>query len=132
MPFTHLLLPLNYNGQFLFSEIWIEKDDDSGKSSKKSRGEPKPVRLYLSFDIKTLGNFEASIALSRGKADIQMRCPPALMKNSREIGSRISEIFSRNGLSAQSVEFLQEGGPSIEKRVLQRIYERKNVIDVTV
>ncbi|MDF1494273.1 hypothetical protein [Caproiciproducens sp. CPB-2] len=132
MPFTHLLLPLNYNGQFLFSEIWIEKDDDSEKTSKRSRGEPKPVRLYLSFDIKALGNFEASIALSRGKADIQMRCPPALMKNSREIGSRISEIFAKNGLSAQSVEFLQEGSPSIEKRVLKRIYERKNVIDVTV
>ncbi|WP_312693449.1 hypothetical protein [Caproiciproducens sp.] len=133
MPFTHLLLPVNYNGRFMFSEIWIEKNDDGGKSSSKERGGgPKPIRLFLTFDIKALGYFEASIVLSQEKADVQMNCPPALMKNSREISSRISEIFAQNGLSAQSIEFLQENSPSAEKRILKKVYERKNVIDVTV
>nr|WP_319488379.1 hypothetical protein [uncultured Caproiciproducens sp.] len=134
MPFTHLLLPVNYNGQFMFSEIWIEKDDDGGKPSSKKDGTSgsKPIRLFLSFEIKTLGYFEVSIVVSQGKADIQMSCPPALTKNSREISGRISEIFAQNGLSAQNIEFLQDNSPSAAKRVLNKVYERKNVIDVTV
>lgn len=134
MPFTHLLLPVNFNGQFLFSEIWIEKDEENEKHSAKRSAVsgPKPVRLYLSFDIKALGNFEASIVLTEGRADVQMSCPPSLMKNSREIGSCISEIFSRNGLNIQNLEFLPENSPGITKQILSRIYERKNVIDVSV
>ncbi|QEY33692.1 hypothetical protein FL966_00675 [Caproiciproducens galactitolivorans] len=133
MPFNHIFLPINYNGQFMFTEIWIEKENEKEKSRRgnlESGG--SPVRLYLTFDIKRLGYFEAAVSFIDGKADIQLNCPESLEKDKRAISEKIADIFAQNGLTAQKIELLTGPGAVTKKQILRRVYERKNVIDVTV
>ncbi|MCY1713062.1 hypothetical protein [Caproiciproducens galactitolivorans] len=133
MPFNHIFLPINYNGQFMFTEIWIEKENEKKKSGKgNAEAGGAPIHLYLTFDIKKLGYFEAAVSFSNGKADIQLNCPPSLEKDRRAISEKIGDIFTRNGLTAQSIELVTGKSAGTEKQILRKVYERKNVIDVTV
>lgn len=131
MPFHHIFLPINYNGQFLFSEIWVEKDEEHS-SSEKTDKKDKVTRLFLTFEIKSLGNFEACVELMDNKVNFRMSCPPSLEKESTQISSRISEIFAHNNLSAENVEFLPPNAPTVAQRIMKKVYERKSGIDVSV
>ncbi len=132
MPYTHLFLPVNYQGQFMFAEIWIEKDDRDSSSAGAAPAGQKPTKLLLNFEIKGLGYFEASIELLQTRASVSLSCPSSLAAKSREIGSKISEIFTQNGLTADTV-LIQPGGDSLNtQKIIKKIYERKSGIDVSV
>ena len=131
MPFTHLFLPINYNGHYMFSELWIEKDKDDNKSSTQEIPQ-QFTRLFLTFDIKDLGYFEASIELSQKAATVKLNYPPTLKESSREISSNISQIFTQNGLTAENIVLSTDNTPKINQQILQKVYERKNTIDVTI
>lgn len=132
MPYTHLFLPINYNGHYMFSELWIEKDKDSQNKSAQQENVPKSTRLFLTFDIKELGYFEASIELTQKNANIKLSYPPTLQESSREISSNISQIFTQNGLTAENIVLSTDNTPKISQQILQKVYERKTTIDVTI
>lgn len=133
MPFTHLFLPVNYNGRFMFSEIWIEKDSKEKNSFFNGSSDgTKPTRLFLTFDIKGVGYFEASIELLKTKATIKMNCPSTLTESSSNISDKITEIFSKNGLTADRVELLTDNGPTVLQKIMEKVYEKKDGIDVTI
>lgn len=131
MPFTHLVLPAAYNGKFLFSELWIEKDEEHAPG-RQLQAKDRPLHLYLKFEIKSLGSFAAEISLSGRAAGIKLSCPAALEKNSAQISSQISNIFSANGFTPEAVTLVPENSIAVEQQVMKKVYERKSGIDVTV
>ncbi|MEG2814036.1 MAG: hypothetical protein RSA79_05480, partial [Oscillospiraceae bacterium] len=130
MPLTHLFLPLNYQGQFLFSEIWIDKDatkkDDQTFSTKPA------TKLFITFDIKSLGYFETIILLCEKKADIDINCPQTLNATENEIKTNISKILSTNGFTVGGINTTKGLNPKRLQDVFQNMYERGAGIDVTI
>ncbi len=129
MPYVHLFVPIRFEGRFSFSELWIEKK--SGENRPPADGTKAPTRIFLLFDLKDLGTFEASIELFDRNVGIELGYPPAFRNRESEITAGVSRIFEQNGLNLRGIS-LSERPLQIKKRIMKKIVERKYALDVTI
>ncbi len=131
MPLTHLFLPVNYNGTFMFSEIWIDKDSNKKNTSENASGSPA-TKLFVTFDIKGLGYFETTIWLSDMKADIEVSYPSSIENKDKDIRNNIARILTDNGISLNSMVVTKGQPPKKLQEVFENFYDRRRSIDVTI
>ncbi|WMJ21903.1 hypothetical protein RBG61_07785 [Paludicola sp. MB14-C6] len=131
MPLTHLFLPVNYQGTFFFSELWIDKNA-KGKPNPETGEVKAAMKLFITFDIKGLGYFEATVLLSDKNADVVLSCPSTLAQSEREIRSNITKIFLNNGISVNSLTTSKGQSPQKIQDVFETLYDRRQGIDVTI
>jgi len=137
VPLTHMFLPLNYNGMFMFSELWIGKDyTDSvnpDDKNKKNKNEPNDTyKVFITFDIQNIGYFETILVLKDSKLSLEIFVPNSFKNYTKLIKSDISEILSKNSISFSDI-YINE---CVKKRrfneVFSNLSERKNGVDVIV
>ncbi|MEG2015664.1 MAG: hypothetical protein RR069_01000 [Oscillospiraceae bacterium] len=129
MPFNHIFLPIQYNGTFMFSEIWVEKD---AEGKKRNKGEnPDAKRLFLSFDIQGLGKFKAAIGLIGNNVECQINYPDNLKERGDDVLGNITKIFQNNGFKVSHISYMPET-VQVEAEVFRKIYDGRSSIDVTV
>ncbi|MCI1965346.1 MAG: hypothetical protein LKJ17_04340 [Oscillospiraceae bacterium] len=132
MPFVHLFLPAVLQGRCLFSQIWIEKKDSQNTESSRSGSAVIPTRLYLTFTIQNLGYFEARVELAGKKVDLSLSCPEELLAHKRAITSSLGQILVKNGLSSGDINLTRCEKPKVPELILQKVMERKRMVDVTI
>lgn len=128
MPVLHLMLPVELNGQTMFSEMWIDPDDESGVSE----GEGKRTKLLIKFDIKDLGFFDVVILYGNEKMDMYLSYPEILEDKEKEIHSGLETIMAQNGISFRSLVLEKASGSVSISQVFPKIFERKDSINVTI
>ncbi|MFA0815060.1 MAG: hypothetical protein ACC608_04660 [Anaerofustis sp.] len=132
MPLTHVFLPLNYNGTFLFSEMWIDRQLGEGSTQQDSDAPRKNLRIFLTFDIQDLGYFETVIQLSGKTAGIYLNYPDSLKIQNKEIKDAVGSIFSQSGFEVKNL-FVSAGSPAQKlDQVFPNIYERKQSVNVSI
>lgn len=129
MPLTHLFLPINYNGQFMFSEVWIEKD---GTNKTKTVNQKPITKLLLNFDIKGLGFFEATLWISEGNVDVELNCPSTVNKGDKEIKDNVSRIFHQNGMNVNHLALAIDAKPKRVQDVFKSLFDARRGVNVTV
>lgn len=131
MPLTHLFLPINYHGTFMFSEIWIDKNARKKDGTKNENGVPT-TKLFVTFDIKGLGYFEATVWLTNKLADVELNYPDVLANKDRDIKNNIARIVTNNGFTLNSVVLLKGQPPKQIHKVFESLYESRRGMDVTI
>lgn len=129
MPLLHVMLPVNINGNMMFSEIWVDPDDPSDGGSK---GDEKKEKLLIKFDIKDVGFFDLVILHNNGNIDLQIYCPEKLMEMDKTIQKGITGIIEQNGMSVKSLSVNKGKKPITISEVFPKIFERKNAINVRI
>lgn len=131
MPLTHLFLPMNYQGTFFFSEIWIDKNAKS--KPHPETGEVKSaIKLFVTFEIKGLGYFETTVLMAGKTVDVELSCPETLEQSEREIRNHIAKIFADNGMSVNSLIAAKGQPPKRVQDVFETFYDRRQGVDVTI
>lgn len=128
MPVLHLMLPMELNGQTMFSEMWIDPDDDSGAAE----GEGRKTKILLKFDIKDVGFFDAIILYGNDKMDMYLSYPEELADKEKEIQGALEGIMAANGISFRSLILEKGAAPIAISQAFPKIFERKNAVNVTV
>lgn len=129
MPLVHVMLPLNIDNNMMFSEIWVDPDEE-GSQGRSSEG--RKTKFLVKFDIKDVGFFDLIILHQKGKVDMQIFCPERILKIDKTIKTGLKEILEKNGLAVSSISVEKSTVPISITEVFPKIYERKNSVNVRV
>ena len=130
MPVNHFILPLEWNGKFLFSEMWVDPDA-GGEAPSKGRSE-RTIKILFKMDVQDLGLFDVLLTSAGGKVNLHVACPEKAVPFSERIGQAMQRIIIDNGLTAEAVNVRRMERPVALTEVFPQIFERKNGINVKV
>ena len=128
MPVLHVMLPLILNGVPVFSEMWVDPDEESGNEGSSERG----VKLLLKFDMKEVGFSDMIMYYENGKMDMMLRYPESLSQHEGEIRKGIAGIMEKNKVELEYLA-VEQGKESIPvSAAFPKIFERRNAVNVTI
>lgn len=128
MPLLHMMIPADYNGRQMFSEIWVDPDSNEGNADEGGNA----VKLFVKFDIKDLGFFELIMLVQNSKVDMQLFYPENMEQNKNQIREGIFTIIERNDLKCRSYLADKCVQPKPLSDVFRKLFEGRNMINVTV
>jgi len=132
IPLTHMFLPLNYNGMFMFSELWINKDYEKSDDKKRKNELKEVYKVFITFDIQNIGYFETILVFKDSKLSLEINVPSSFNNYSKLIKSDISKILIKKSIQVSDI-YINE---CVKKRrfneVFNNLSERKNGVDVIV
>ena len=129
MPINHFILPLEWDGKFLFSELWV--DPDAGREDEHGR-KKKCAKLLFKVDVQPLGAFDVLLVSVEKEVSMNIFCPEKILPFSTRIEQALGQILERNGLKNGGVSVRQMHRPLTLTDVFPQIFERKNSVNVKV
>ena len=127
IPLLHFILPFQYEGNNVMSEMWVdpdsEKDNDDGE---------RQVKLFLKFNIQSVGKFELVMTLQSHEAKVQLFVPPQLANKEQEIRSEVGDILKDNGIRFSQLMVRQRVRDRRVDEVFPEIREKERTINVRI
>ena len=128
MPVNHYLIPLEWDGRLLFSELWVDPDAEQGR--KGGAGGGSAFRFLFKMDVQELGMFDIILTSQNGEVDLDIRCPDRVASFSRQMEEALSGILERNELRPARVSVRRMERPVTLTEVFPKIFEGKNSVNV--
>ncbi len=129
MQVNHLIIPLEWQGKLMFSELWVDPD---AEPDARARGEDPVQRFLFKIDVQSLGFFDVVLTCRGTQVDLKVRCPEKVEPFSAIIEKNMTRILSENGLEPQSVHVRKMERPLALSEVFPKIVEGKDSVDVKV
>ena len=128
MPLNHVILPLDWNGEKMFAEMWV--DPDAGGT--RERPGDGTVRILIKLDIDSLGTFDMLFDARGENVNLQVACPATVAPFSEQVERTLGEILSRNGLRPERVMVGEMRRPIAISEVFPKILEGMSGINIKV
>ena len=129
MPINHFLIPLNWNGKMMFSELWVDPNAEGGGQGEG--GAARALRILFKLDIESLGFFDMVLTCRGEKVDLQIHCPERVAAFSAVVERSVGEILSRNGYQGQ-VHVRRMERPLSISEVFPKVFAGKDSVNVKV
>ena len=131
MPINHYLLPLEWDGRMLFSELWVDPDAEEDQGGRAG-GQKRTMRFLFKMDVQSLGMFDIILTAQGSDVDVQIACPETAVPFSKQIGDAVSQILTRNDLKPARVAVRRMDRPVTLTEVFPKIFEGKNSVNVKI
>lgn len=131
MPVNHFILPLEWNGKFLFSEMWVDPDAERENEGGRHRS-GSCVKILFKMDVQGLGAFDVLLTSVDKEVSMNVLCPQTVTPFADRIGQALTGILTRNGFKAGDVLVRQMQRPLTLTEVFPQIFERRNSVNVKV
>ncbi len=132
MPINHYLLPLEWDGRMLFSELWVDPNAEDEQNRGGDGGARNTMRFLFKMDVQGLGLFDVILTAQGTDVDVQIACPDKAAPFSKQIGDAVSQILARNDLKPARVAVRRMDRPVTLTEVFPKIFEGKNSINVKI
>lgn len=133
MPLRHVMIPLEWNGRTMFSEMWIDPDAEKNKRGGSDRsGGQRSFRVLIKMDIQDMGAFDLLINTQGETTSVNAACPESVAAFSSSIRRAIGGILERNGLKAGDISVSTMKKPVTISQVFPEIFAKASGIDVKI
>ena len=132
MPLQHIMLPLNWNGQLMFSEMWIDPDAERDDRSREQGGHGPTQRVLIKMDIQSVGAFDVLIQNRDEGVSMLVTCPKAVAEHTPQVTESLRNILARNGLKVEQVQVAEQHRPLTVSEVFPKLFERISGVNVKV
>lgn len=133
MPLNHLIIPLEWNGQMMFSELWVDPDaEEKGADKQERRSSGRTLRFLFKMDIQSLGFFDMVLSCRGEQVDLRVFCPERIAPFSKLIQGELTRILTENGLQPSSVQVARMEKPLSISAVFPTLFHGKESVDVKV
>lgn len=129
MTLNHHIIPIEWNGKFLFSELWVDPDAEQRESHQ---GEEPCKRFLFKIDIQSLGFFDLVLSCRGTNVELELRCPKALSAFSGLFEEQLTRILTENGLHAKTVRVREMLRPLTLTEVFPKLFEGKDSVNVKI
>ncbi len=132
MPLQHIMLPLNWNGKLMFSEMWIDPDAEQSSRGGRDKDNGPVQRILIKMDIQSLGAFDVLIQNRDEGVSMLVTCPKAVAEDAPKITKSLRDILARNGLKVEQVQVAEQHRPLTVSQVFPKLAERMSGVNVKV
>ncbi len=134
MPLQHIMVPMEMNGNLMFSELWVDPDADRERGQRQSSANSeKTLRVLIKMDVSSLGAFDILINSRKTEGvSLSIACPESAAPFLSEMSEAVSKILTRNGLKVAGVDVRQMQRPMLISEAFPKIFGGVNSVNVRI
>ncbi len=131
MNLNHLIIPLEWNGKYMFSELWVDPDAEGDAGRERGQKE-NTFRFLFKIDIQSLGFFDIVLNCRGNELDLQINGPEKVAVFSDLIEENLSRILEDNGFQNTQVRVKRLERPLDISEVFPKLFAGKDSVNVKV
>lgn len=129
MPLNHIMLPLDWNGKTLYSELWV--DPNAEKDTRGNETGEREIRFLFKMDIQSLGAMEMVLNAGENQGvSIRILGPDAVGAHGKVVARDLEDILSDYGLTSRGIQVSKLRDPLTLTEVFPKLFEGKEGVDV--
>lgn len=129
LPLEHAVIPMEWNGKRLVSELWVDPDADQ---ERHMDGGERLLRFLLHMDIPGLGPFDLVLASRGEEVDLQLACPGPVVPFSQLLQKELSRILEDNGLKMKGLQIRKWERPLTLTEAFPRIAQADSGVNMKI
>ena len=127
MPLLHFILPFQYEDNNVMSEMWVDPD-----ARKDNESDARKIKVFLKFDIQSLGKFELLMTLQDHETRMQLLVPPHMAKQEKKIQTEVADILKKNNIRFSQLLIRERVRDRRVDEVFPEIREKERTINVRI
>ncbi len=133
MTLNHTMIPMNYNGKMMFSEMWVDPNGKNNKGNEPfGKDDKNTIRFLFKLDIEKLGYVEITLAANKENVYIDVMGPNDIADNSDVISEDISNILADYGFNKQGVNVKELKKPLAITEVFPDLFKGGHNVNVKI
>lgn len=129
MPVNHMVIPLDWDGKMMFSELWVDPDAEGEHGEQSAQN---TIRFLFKLDIQELGAFDIILSCQGERVSLHVGCPERVAPFSSIVSGAMRDILQKNGLRPEGVSVERLDRPVAISEVFPHIFEGRNGVNVTI
>lgn len=129
LPLNHIMLPLEWEGKMLYSEVWV--DPDAGRDKRRRGEDGQQLQFLFKMDVQSLGAMEMVLSASQDQGvALRVLGPDTLARHQALIARDLETILTDRGLHSRGIQVGQLKTPLTLTEVFPGLFDGKEGVDV--
>ncbi len=130
MPLNHYIVPLQWQGKMLFSEMWVDPDAENENGQSRGGSDENVRRMLIKVEIQSLGAFDIVLTNQKKDVNLLIACPEKVGFFHKQIEQAVTQILIRNDLNPLQISVTKMEKPMTVLDVFPRSFQGRNGVNV--